>query len=234
VGEQGADNPLIHVHGLAAAHHLGFHAAHHEEGRGAVEKKAEDDGEDRHQQIGDRRCEVALQLFLANNPNVLQWEPPGSGVAAATWGALFDSEAVNCRKMVSRLRPTARSSFKFQPALTTVRARSGRIERPCRLSISKTWRPSRLSLYMTRLTPATCSRRARISAAGKGASTSSATASEPRRRLVRLATVSVATSLPWLMMMTLSQECSISDKMCVLKMMVWSPARLRISWRVSM
>src|SRR5262249_42575512 len=160
---------------------LGFHAAHHEEGGRAIEKETEDDGEDRHQQVGDRRCEIALQFFLGNNQNVLQWEPPASDVAAAIWGVLFDSEAVNCRKIVSRLRTKARRSFKLQPALTTARARSGRIERPCRLSTSKTCRPSRLSLYMTRLTPGTCSRLVRTSASGRPASISSATASEPRR-----------------------------------------------------
>ena len=46
-----------------------------------------------------------------------------------------------------------------------------------------------------------------------GASTSSDTASEPRSRFVRLATESVATSLPWLIMMTLSHEFSISERM---------------------
>ena len=67
-----------------------------------------------------------------------------------------------------------------------------------------------------------------------GDSTSSATASEPRRRLVRLATESMATSLPWLMMMTRSQDCSTSLRMWVLRMMVWSPERCFSSSRISM
>ena len=43
-----------------------------------------------------------------------------------------------------------------------------------------------------------------------------------------------ATSLPWLMMMTRSQECSTSLRMWVLRMMVCSPARALISSRISM
>ena len=76
--------------------------------------------------------------------------------------------------------------------------------------------------------------RSGIERAPSGGSTSTATVSAPRRRLVRFATVSVATSLPLAMMMTRSQICSTSGRMCVERIMVWSPARPLIRSRVSM
>src|ERR1019366_3843384 len=211
--EQRANDLLIHVHGLLLAHHLGLEAEADEIPRGGEEAESEDQAEKRHQQIGDGRCEIALDFFVADEEYVSHFWSPSCLVSAV----------VSCRKISSRLRPTERSSERFQPELTTPRASSARMWRPCRLSISKVRRPSLTSFIMTRLTPETCSRRPWTSA-GLGwpseASTSRETASAPRRRLVRLATESWATSLPWLIMMTRSQECSTSLRMWVLRMMV--------------
>src|SRR6185369_6173281 len=208
---------IVHIHRLLLIHHLGLEAEADEILRGGEEAKSEDQSEKRHQQIGDGRCEVTLEFFPADEEYVLHFCSPSSFLS------LVFSLVVSWRKISSRLRPTARSSLRFQPELTTLRASSARMWRPCRLSISKVRRPSLASFIMTRLTPETCSRRPWTSL-GSGRpsadSTSRETASAPRSRLVRLETESCATSLPWLMMMTRSQDCSTSLRMCVLRMMV--------------
>src|ERR1039457_1751297 len=202
---------FVHIHRLLLHHRL--HAGLGEVMYVAGEKPAEDQGKQSHYGVGDRRCEITLEFFLADEEYVSHCWPPSS----------LGSAVVSCRKMSSRLRPTARSSLRFQPELTTLRASSARMWRPCRLSTSKGRRPSLASFIMTRVTPETCSRRPWTSV-GLGRpsedSTSRETASAPRRRLVRLATESCATSLPWLIMMTRSQECSTSLRMWVLRMMV--------------
>src|ERR1035437_6416214 len=228
--EQRADDLLVDVHGLALAHHLGLEAEADEVARGGVKAKAEYQPAQPQDRIGYGRREIALEFLLTHEEHVFHFLSP-----SLTWS--FCSAAVSWRKMSSRLRPTARNSLRFQPELTTVRASSARMWRPCRLSISKVSRPFLESFMTTRLTPATCSRRWSTSL-GLGwpsaASTSSATASDPRRRLVRLVTVSMATSLPRSMMMTCSQECSTSERMWVLRMMVCSPASDLSSSRISM
>src|ERR1039457_1454373 len=228
--EQRADNLLVDVHGLATAHHLGLEAEADEIAGGGVKAEAEDQPEQRQHRIGDGRGEITLEFLLAHEEYVFHFLSP-----SITW--FLSSAAVSWRKMSSRLRPTARNSLRLQPELTTVRASSARMWRPVRLSTSKVSRPSLESFITTRLTPATCSRRC-CTSVGLGwppaASTSSATASEPRRRLVRFETVSMATSLPRSMMMTCSQECSTSERMWVLRMMVCSPASDFSSSRISM
>src|ERR1017187_4090593 len=172
--EQRANDLLIHVHGLLLAHHLGLEAEADEIPRGGEEAESEDQAKKRHQQIGDGRCEIALDFFVAGEGDFFHFWSPSCLVSAV----------VSCRKISSRLRPTERSSERFQPELTTPRASSAGLGWPSE------------------------------------ASTSRETASAPRRRLVRLATESWATSLPWLIMMTRSQECSTSLRMWVLRMMV--------------
>ena len=58
------------------------------------------------------------------------------------------------------------------------------------------------------------------------ASTCTYIVSAPRSRAVRLSGVSTATTRPLLMMTTRWQVCATSGRMCVLRMIVWSPARL--------
>src|ERR1035437_4731006 len=228
--EQRADDLLVDVHGLAAAHHLRLEAEADEVAGGGVKAEAEDQPEQREDRIGDGRGEIAPEFLLAHEEYVFHFLSP-----SITW--FLSSAAVSWRKMSSRLRPTARSSLRLQPELTTVRASSARMWRPVRLSTSNVRRPFLESFITTRLTPATCSRRC-CTSVGLGwppaASTSSATASAPRRRLVRVATESMATSLPRSMMMTCSQECSTSERMWVLRMMVCSPASDLSSSRISM
>src|ERR1039457_3347703 len=228
--QQRADDLLVDIHGLALAHHLRLKAEADEVARGGVKAETEDQPEQRQHRIGDGRGEITLEFLLAHEEYVFHFLSP-----SLTWS--FCSAAVSWRKMSSRLRPTARSSVRLQPELTTVRASSARMWRPVRLSTSKVSRPSLEFFITTRLTPATCSRRC-CTSVGLGwppaASTSSATASEPRRRLVRFETVSMATSLPRSMMMTCSQECSTSERMWVLRMMVCSPASDFSSSRISM
>ena len=130
--------------------------------------------------------------------------------------------------MSSRLRPTARSSLRFQPELTT---RAGQVgaDLAALQAFDFELQPAVLGilhhhaadagdllqalLHLARVRPAVGAirlraRRLRRRAAGWSGS-------PPNR---------CATSLPWLMMMTRSQECSTSDRMWVLRMMVWSPA----------
>jgi len=131
-----------------------------------------------------------------------------------------------------------RSSFEVpRPASTMARARSPRTSLPCRFSTSKTEPWPRSFLSWTRLTPAIFSRRcwavgaARLPVRG---ATSIRTDSAPRARACRFWTESVSDQLALLMMMTRSQVCSTSGRMWVLRMMVWSPARLLMRSRVSL
>ncbi len=191
----------------------------HEDGRRHVEEVAEDEGEHRHQQVGDRGGEVTLQFLAINGPDVSHCAPPAAAVL------LGRRQLQEDLLQAERHRP----QFVQVPAALHHRARQARCgwsapagspprrRRACRRS---PWGPRG-----SRPAPAP-------GAAGPGRhrgcasrpSTSTATLSEPRSRRVRFSTESVATSLPLLMMITCSQVCSTSGRMCVLRMMVWSPA----------
>ena len=146
--------------------------------------------------------------------------------------------AVSCRKISSRLKPTG-AQFSEAPAgadhgLAPVPAGCAALAGfRLRTASGRRAAPSRAPGSRPAPAPAAAARRS-ASSAPSFDSTSTATISAPRRRLVRFATVSVATSLPLLMMTTRSQLCSTSDRMWVLRMMVCSPARLWIRSRVSM
>ena len=131
--------------------------------------------------------------------------------------------AVNSRKISSRLRPTACSSFRFQPDSTTARASSAAHGWPSRLSTEGERLPSRCFARQHAADARHCSSRC-CTVAGSSVAVARHHFHRHRfgaaQRLVRFSTVSVATSLPLLMMMTRSQVCSTSGRMWVERMMV--------------
>src|SRR6185295_15886921 len=127
--KQRSNDLVVHIHGLLLTHHLGLEAEADEIPRGGEEAESEDQAEKRHQQICDGGCEITLEFFLADEEYVLHFCSPSSFLS------LVFSLVVSWRKISSRLRPTERSSLRFQPELTTLRASSARMWRPCRLSI---------------------------------------------------------------------------------------------------
>ena len=111
-----------------------------------------------------------------------------------------------------------RSSSSPQPPRTIALATALRMSAPCALSISKPAALSRVSERFTRETPGMdCSARC-TSSVGPCAWTNIVTA--PRKRSVSASGVSVATTLPLLMITTFWQVCATSGRMCVLKTMV--------------
>ncbi len=125
-----------------------------------------------------------------------------------------------------------RSSSSPQPRVTTAEASSRLTSRPLALSTSNPVALPDNADGATRVTPGMP-----ISApwtSPPGASTCTYIVSDPRSREVRLSGVSTATTRPLLMMTTRWQVWLTSGRMCVLRMMVWSPASSLMSCRVSM
>ena len=126
-----------------------------------------------------------------------------------------------------------RSSSRPQPLVDDGRASSRRMSVPRSLSTSKPasvprWSDCGDARHARGL------RRASARHPRLGASTWTYIVSAPFSRAVRFSGVSTATTRPLLMMTTRWQVCATSGRMCVLRTIVWSPARLRISCRVSM
>src|SRR5215468_8688652 len=232
VGEQWPNDPLIQVHRKGLAAHLRLDALENESPELVPEEEAKDQPEHDEQDVSDRRCEIAAQFLATDNPDISHQACTSTGVSSG----VDASVPVSCRNTSSRLMADGRSSFRSQPDCTMARARSPRIN-SFLLSTSKTARASICSLQRTRLTPGICSSFCRTSEGSKlpaRPATSTSTDSAPRARACRLRTESVATSFPLLMMITCSQVCSTSGRMCVLRMMVCSPARSLIKSRVSL
>ena len=147
--------------------------------------------------------------------------------------ALLASSVVSCRKISSRLRRDGRSSTRPQSLDTTRRATSRRRSSPLWQSISKLVSVPRWSTGVTRDTPGTPPSAAATSMPA-GASTCTKIVWLPWMRSVSASGVSIATTLPLLMMTTRSQVCETSGRMCVLRMIVCEPASPLMRSRVSM
>src|SRR5439155_3233432 len=120
------------------------------------EEETQNYREHRQQQIGHRRNKIAAQFLTANNPDVSHPLAPAATTSGSAGGAADAiASPVSCRKTSSRLTAAGRSSFKSQPASTTARAKSPRVNPPLPLSTSKIERFSRLFFKTTRFTPET-------------------------------------------------------------------------------
>src|ERR1700682_5931277 len=234
VGQERPYNLLVDVQWEWFTLHLGLHRHIHDVAQGVPEEEPENDGKHDQQQVSDWRYKIAAEFLGTNNPDVSHQLCPPAATSAISAGA---SSPVSWRKISSRLIDAARSSFRSHPDSTTARAKSPRRERSFLPSTSKTARLWLSSLKATRVTPVTSSS-LRCTAAGSRLPLrppiSSSTDSPERARPCRLLTESVATTFPLLMMMTCSHVWLTSGRMCVLRMMVWSPARLLIRSRVSL
>ena len=227
------------IHREALAAHLRFHAHQDEITKRVPEEEAEDQREHGQQQIRDRRNEIAVQFFAANDPDIshllfpltadclrgssslqrrfvtgeLQedlFQAHGGGAKFVEVPAGFDHGA---RQIAADEAVFPAFDFEDCAVLRALlehhAADAGNLFEPlldgCGIQARHCGR---------RLRAAPIRRRARGSAG--------------------CCTESVATSLPLLMMSTCSQVCSTSGRMWVLRMMVWSPARLLIRSRVSL
>ena len=232
----GAMTYSLMLMGCCLAAHLRAQAGDHEVGGGAVEEEAEDEAEQRHQQIGDRRGEIRSHFLAANGEDVSHWVSCSflPWLPASSPRTRFASDFVSSRKISSSDSPTV-AQFGEIPSGLHDGARQIRPHRVVFQTFDFKRRPRRRGCRATPrcATPATCSRRCLHVPAR-------------RARRLRCATIRwrgagcadwrpnrTATISPLLMMMTLLQDCSTSDRMCVLRMMVWSPERLAISWRAS-
>ena len=191
----------------------------------AVEQREEADHD-----VGDRRGEVATSAPSARSRGCYSWTAllrRGSAPASAA------SSVVSDRKMSSRLMRIGRSSSSPQPLPTTARASSRRTSRPL-LALDLVaddavapvgFDDARHAGHARRARPRRRRRRrrpARTSFPSRAAARSGCRACRRRRRW------------PLLMMTTRWQVCETSGRMCVLRMIVWSPASSLISSRVSM
>ena len=111
-----------------------------EDGDVDIEEVAEDQPEKGHQQIGDGRSEIAIQLFAA------RWSECFS--LRDRWLRLLDLSTAG--RSLRGSSPTGRSSVRSQPDSTTARARSPRIERPLQALHFEEQPPSRGSRETTR------------------------------------------------------------------------------------
>ena len=196
------------------------------------EEVAEEQREEADHDVGDRRGEVRPQLLAARSRGCYSWA------------------ASSCRRS-PRWPPAARlvgrerqedvfEAHAHRPQLEQAPAARRRRRAPDRggrrgrvsLSTSKPTTPSRRSASATRVTPATRAERAgRVGAARVDLHVQRLRAAQPRRQVVGRVD---GDDRPLLMMTTRWQVCETSGRMCVLRMMVWSPASSLISWRVSM
>ena len=134
--------------------------------------------------------------------------------------------------MSSRLMRIGRNSSSPQPWVTTADASSRRTSWPCSLSTSTTVMPCSPGSAFTRVTPWMAEKAGATSA--PGACICRNIVSLPRRRAVRLAGVSTATTLPLAMITMRWQVCDTSGRMCVLSTTEWLPPRSLMSCRDSM